>query len=120
MSQEASIDASASRGHLLAVVHIQLQPQFQQSQLPQFAALDAREMGFRFGQQFFYIGALVKAAFNAGVLHQDFAHEFEEFAAYVFQCRHREIALGAVDHSIRDYAAGDGLEREFAAFLEFE
>ncbi len=43
-------------------VHMDLQPPLQQRQVPQFASLNAGEIGFRRGQQFVHVAALEQAA----------------------------------------------------------
>ena len=62
-----------------------LQPPFQQRQVPQLAALDAREVRLRVSQQLVDIGALVKPATDAGIRLQNAPHQFQERAAHVLQ-----------------------------------
>lgn len=96
-------------------VHVALQPEFQQREVPQLAALDARQMLSGFGQQPFDIAALVEAALAAGLRIEDAAHEFEKLAAHELERGHRKVALGPVDDRGGQQLARDGLEDVLAA-----
>ena len=73
--------------------------------MPQLAALQAGMIILGVFQQFFHIGRIVQATLLCRLRQQYLFHKLEELTAHIFQCRHGEIGLAAVDHLVRQKTA---------------
>src|SRR5919202_1410616 len=74
-----------------------LQPELQQTQLPQLVAAQRGELTVRVGQQPVDVLGPEQPALAGGVVGQRVAHQVEHLALEVGDRRDREVALGAVD-----------------------